>query len=70
MSKSFSKDFDINIGELECRLRVLNDNGHKVSASSVFCDCTLDIFRVSYPIYLIPILMGDVCMILDMEWLS
>ena len=63
VSQSFSTSFDNSLGELECQLRVSIANEHGVSASSVFQDCALEIFEVSYPIDLIPIPMGYVCMI-------
>ena len=36
--QSFSRYFDMALGELECLLRVSISNKHKVSASSVFRD--------------------------------
>lgn len=42
-------------------------NEHMVSASSVFRDYNLEIFRVSYPIDLIPNPIGDVCVIVGMD---
>ena len=32
--------------------------------------CVLDIFGVGFPIDLVPITMGDVCVIVGMDWLS
>ena len=58
------------IDDLECPLRVSIANEHGVSTSSVYRGCELEIFRVSFPIDLIPIPMGDVCMIVEMDWLS
>ena len=60
----------MTLGVLECSLRVSIANEHSVSALSIFQDCPLEIFGMSYPIYLIPILMGVVCMIVAMDWLS
>ena len=70
VSQSFSRGFDMILGELECPLRVSIANEHGISASSVFQDCVLEIFGVPYPIDLIPIPMGDVCVIVGMDWLS
>lgn len=61
LSQSFSRDFDMVIGELECSLRVSIANEHKVSSSSVFCDYTLEIFGVPYLIDLIYSYGGYVC---------
>lgn len=62
--------FDMSLGELECSLRVSIANENGVSASSVFWDCTLEIFEVSYPIDLVLIPMGDVSLIVGLDWLS
>ena len=58
------------LGELECLLRVSIANEHQIYALIIFRDCILEMFGVSYPIDLIPIPMGDVCVIIGMEWLS
>ena len=58
------------IDDLQCPLRVSIANEHGVSASSVYRGCELEIFGVSFPIDLIPIPMGDVCVIVGMDWLS
>ena len=50
----------MSVGELECPLL----------ASSVYRGCTLEIFGVPFPIDLIPIPMGDVGVIVGMDWLS
>ena len=41
-----------------------------VSSLDVYRDYMLEIFGVGFPIGLIPIPMGDVCMIAGMDWLS
>ena len=69
-SRYFSRKFDISLGDLECPLRVSIANEHKVSTSSIFCDYTLEIFGVPYPIHLITIPMGDVYVIVGIDWLS
>lgn len=53
--------------ELECLLRVSITNEHKVWDLSVFHYCTLEIFKVSYLIDLIPIPLGDVYMIVGRD---
>ena len=58
------------IRDIECLLRVSITNEHRVSESSVYQGCIQEIFGVPYPIDLIPIPMGDVCVILGMDWLS
>ena len=69
VSQSFSREFSAPVGELECPLRVSIANEHGVSASSVYRGCDLEIFGVSFPIDLIPIPMGEVCLIVGMDWL-
>ena len=56
--------------ELECPLQVYIANEHGVSASVVYQGCVLEIFGVPYLIDLIPIHIGDVCVIVGMDWLS
>ena len=51
----------MTLGELECPSRVSMTKEHGISATSIYQDCVLDIFRVPYLIDLIPILMGDEC---------
>ena len=70
VSQSFSREFSVPAGELECPLRVSIANEHEVSSSSVYRGCQLGIFGVSFPIDLISIPMGEVCVIVGMEWLS
>ena len=70
VSLTFSMEFGVPMDEFECSLRVSIANEHKVSASSVYRGCELDIFGVSFPIDLIPIPMGEVCIIVGMDWLS
>ena len=70
VSQSFSSEFSVPVGELECPLRLSIANEHGVSASSVYRGCDLEIFGVSFPIDLIPIPMGEVCVTVVMDWLS
>lgn len=69
-SRYFSRKFDISLGDLECPLRVSIANEHKVSTSSIFCDCILEIFRVLYPIDLIPIPIGGIYVSIGIDWLE
>ena len=39
-------------------------------ATDVIQGCILEIFGVEFPIDLVPITMGDVCVIVGMDWLS
>ena len=39
-------------------------------ATDVIRGCVLEIFGVEFPIDLVPIAMGDVCVIVGMDWLS
>ena len=39
-------------------------------ATEVIRRCVLEIFGVEFPIDLVPIAMGDVCVIVGMDWLS
>ena len=52
----------MTLGEMERPLQFFITNKHEIYTPSVFWDCVLEIFRVSYSIVLIPIPMGDVCM--------
>ena len=70
VSQSSSREFGVPEGKLDCPLRVSIANEHGVSASSIYRGCELKIFGVSFPIDLIPIPMGDVCMIVGMDWLN
>ena len=70
ISCSFCRGFDMPIGELKCLLQVSIANEHEIYASSLYYDCVLEIFKVPYPIDLIPISMGDLCVIMGMNWLS
>ena len=51
-------------------LRVLISNEHLVSTTNVYHGCVLEILGVVYPIDLILIVMGNVCVIVGMDGLS
>ena len=67
VSHSFSMEFAMPLGELECPLRVSIANEHTFSASSVYQVYVLEIFGVSYLINLTPNPMGDVGVIVSMD---
>ena len=69
ISQSFSREFDVPIRELECPLRVSIANENGVSVYAVYQGCILEIFEVPFPIDLIPIPIGDVCVIVGIDWL-
>ena len=58
VSQSFGRDVDMNLGQLDCPLRVPIANEHRVSALVVFRNCTLEILRVYYLIDLILVPIG------------
>lgn len=60
----------VSIGAFDCPLEVAIANDHTVSDSSVYHGCVLEIFGADFPIDLVPILMGKVCMIAGMDWSS
>lgn len=43
---------------------------HAVLATNIFQDYVVEIFGIRYPIDLIPIVMGDACVIVILDWLS
>ena len=69
VSRSFSREFSLPLGELECPLQVSVTNEHGIFASSVYQGSVLEIFGVSFPIDLILIPMGDICVTVGMDWL-
>ena len=50
VSQSFSRSFDMALGELECPLRVSISNEHGICASIIYWGYVLEIFGVSYSI--------------------
>ena len=70
VSQSFSRGFDMTLGESGFQLRVSIVNEHRISASSVYQGCVLEIFGMPYLIDLIPIPVGNMCVIVGMDWLS
>ena len=67
MSLSSSRCFSIKREALSRPLRVSIDDEHAVFATDVFRDCVLEIFGAEFPIDLVTIKMGDVCVIVGMD---
>ena len=70
VSIAFSRHISIRREALSWPLRVSIADEHAVFAIDVIRKCTLEIFGVKFPIDLVPIAMGDVCVIVCMDWLS
>lgn len=70
MLTSFSRGFSVPCESLDRPLRVAIPDEHMISYSNVYWGCVLDIFSVEFSIDLIPIAMGDVYVIVGMDWLS
>ncbi|XP_023761115.1 uncharacterized protein LOC111909549 [Lactuca sativa] len=67
---SFSRSFSIPLEALSRPLRVSILDEHSVSASKIHRDYSLEIFGIGYQIDLIPIPIGDVSVIVGMDWLG
>ena len=70
MSSSLYHGFRISREALGQPLRVSIAEEYIVLDTKIFQDCVLENFSIGYPINLIPIAMGDVCVIVGMDWLS
>ena len=70
MSLAFSHHISIRREALSRPLRVSIADEHAVFATNVFRGCVQGIFGVEFPIDLVPIVMGDVCVIVGMDCLS
>ena len=70
MSLSFSRHISVRREALSRPLRVSIADEHAVFSIDVFRGCVLEIFGVEFPIDLVPIAMGDVCVVVGMDWLS
>lgn len=69
-SFSFSRSFDAALGELNCLLEVAIADDRIFMALWVYHGYVWEIFIVIFSIDLIPILMGDVCLIIGMGLLK
>ena len=70
VSLAFSQHITIRRETLSQPLRVSIADERAVYATEVIRGCVLEIFGVEFPIDLVPIGMGDVCVIVGMDWLS
>ena len=70
VSLAFSQHISIRHEVLIRPLRVSIADEHAVFATDVIRGCVLHTFGVEFPIDLLPIAMGDVCVIVGMDWLS
>ena len=70
ISLAFSRRISIPREALSRPLRVSIVDEREVCATEVIRGCVLEIFGVEFPIDLIPIAMGDVCVIVGIDWLS
>ena len=69
VSLSFSHHISARREALSRPLRVSIANDHAVFATDVFWGWVLENFSVEFLIDLVPIVMGDVCVIVGMDWL-
>ena len=70
VSLAFSQHIGVSRESLSRPLRVSIADEKVICATEVLRGCVLEIFGVGFPIDLIPIAMGDVCVIVGMDWLS
>lgn len=70
VSLAFSQHISISREALIRPLRVSIADERAVYATELIRGCVLDIFGVEFPIHLVPIAMGDACVIVGMDWLS
>ena len=70
VSLAFSQHISIHREALSRPLRVSIADERAVYASEVIRGCILEIFGVEFPIDLVMIAMGDVCVIVGMDWLT
>lgn len=70
VSLAFSQHISISREALSRPLRVSIADEMAVYATEVIRGCVLEIFGVEFLIDLVPIAMGDVCVIVGMDWLS
>ncbi|CAH1443352.1 unnamed protein product [Lactuca virosa] len=70
VSLAFNQHISIQREALSRPLRVSIADERAVYATDVIRGCVLEIFGVEFLIDLVPIAMGDVCVIVGMDWLS
>ena len=57
-------------GTLDFTLEVTIGDDHTDLATTVYRDCVFEIFNLEFSIDLVPILIGDVCVIMGIDLLS
>lgn len=70
VSLAFNKNFDVILGALDHSLVVKIVDDCTVSASKVYRDCVMQMFRVKYLIDLVHIHLRETKVIMGMDWLS
>ena len=70
VSLAFSQHISVSREGLSRPLRVSIADERVIYATEVIRGCVFEIFSVEFPIDLVPIAMGDVCVIVGMDWLS
>ena len=70
VSLAFSQHISISRETLSRPLRVSIADERVIYATEVIRGCVFEIFGVEFPTDLVPIAMGDVCVIVGMDWLS
>ena len=70
VSLAFSQHISVSREALTRPLRVSIADERVIYATEVLRGCVVEIFGVEFPIDLVPIAMGDVCVIVGMDWLS
>ena len=70
VSLAFSHHISVRREVLSRPLIVSIADEHVIFANDVIRGCVLEIFGVEFPIDLVPIVIGDVCVIAGMDWLS
>ena len=70
VSLAFSQYISIRREAMSRPLRVSIANERAIYSTDVIRGCILEIFGVEFPIDLVPIATGDVCVMVGMDWLS
>lgn len=70
MSFAFNKSFYITMGALHHPLMVEIAYYRTFRVSRVYHDYIMEIYSVQFPIDTIPIHMGEMSIMVDMDWLS
>lgn len=70
VSLAFNLSSDVALWAFNHTIIVEVGDDMKISTSRIFMDSTLDIFKVRFSIDLMPIPMGDIIVVVSMDWLS